>query len=100
MAVRIDQSGQQSPSAAVDCAGNSGKPDELRTLENLADFAVVADRERSEVLELSILADLDAVDVRNQRVGKRGGRQQRHSEREEGLVHGARHSIVRAQVNR
>ena len=46
------------------------------------------------MLELPVGADLDAVDVVDQRVGEGGGGEERRGEREDGLCMRA-HSIVR-----
>ena len=61
-------------------------------------FAVVADQDAGEALQLAVSLDLDAVDVGDERIGVGRGGEQRCGEREEGFVHGQPHSIVRAAL--
>ena len=88
MPMRVDQARQQRSAAAIDRAGDAGKPDQLGMLDDLPHLAVVRDDQRSKVLELAIGVDLDAVDVADQRVGKGGGGGEERGKREQGLTHG------------
>ena len=91
MAVGVDQPGQHRSPAAVD---RTGKRDRRGWAgQHGLHLAVVGDDQSREMLKLTVGADLDAVDVADQRIGVGSCRKHRE-EREEWLVHARRHSIV------
>ena len=92
--VGVDQPGQQRPPCAIDRVRDSREPHQLGMLYNSADLAVVADRQRAEMLQLAVGADLHAVDVGDQRVGHGRRGEERSGKCEERLVHEPPHSIV------
>jgi hypothetical protein len=93
MAVSVDQAGKQGLTVGIDADG----PRRVRVLnlgEGLHDLAVVADQQGLESLQLAVGADLDAVGVVDQRVGRCGGGEERRQQREQRHFHGRAHSIV------
>ena len=58
---------------AVDRTRVRVRPPVAALVEHLPHLAVVADQQAAEMLQLAVGADLDAVDVVDQRVGERGG---------------------------
>jgi hypothetical protein len=80
--MRIDEAWQQGLATAIDGTGDLGLV-ELGAIENRFYLAVVADHQRVEMLQLPVGADLNAVDVMNERIGEERRGEQRQREREE-----------------
>jgi len=84
----FDQAGKQRLAATVDGAGDAGQPDKLGMLDGHPHLAVVGNDQRLEMMELAVGADLESVDVADQRIGECGGGGEERSQREQGLLHG------------
>ena len=74
MAMRVDQAGQQRPSARRRRACAGERRHRRACAMVCTHLAVVADQQAREALQLAVGADLDAVDVVDQRVGESGRR--------------------------
>ena len=76
MSMRVDQPGQQRAALAVDAEVDPFGP-RIAKAKQLNDLAIAADDQPGEMLQLARAVDLKPVDVVDQRVGKRAGREKR-----------------------
>jgi hypothetical protein len=83
MTVSVDESGEQGPALAVDRAFRRLPPSHL-PIDNGNDLPVVSDSQFVEVLKLSIGANLQPVDVVNQRICEGWRGEERGGGREQG----------------
>ena len=83
MAVGVDQAGQQRPAAAVDRMLVSRRRRRARVQRPAFTLPSSPIEQAAEMLELAVGADLDAVDVADQRVGEAAEARERCGEREE-----------------
>src|SRR5690242_547347 len=95
MAMGVDEARKERLALAVDQLVVP-RHSRRRLLDDVLDTAIVVDQQRSEMLQLPVRPNLKAVDVADEDFRGGGRSEKERGQREQGLTHRPRHSIVRS----